>query len=1004
MRLEYVQGEIMCKFTKFLKLIISFALFMLFVQSNSFADLDITKNKEFIMTFLPNYHNNWNTPDRRGDSIYIFIYAAVPTTGKIVYKDIYGVDYTENFSIPDPKVVYVFKRPAYDYALLGYNVSGNISNQTHSEKFVYLSFKISADMPIQVYGHSQAVTTSESFNVLPIESLGNEYLVLAYNANTDTGPGNPDGRTPSQFAVIAVEDSTEVTITPSVATMYNDIDVQNIVLRAGQVYLVQSSLFEDNPDLSRTHIKSNKPIAVFSGQQRARVPHGADGTSVSRDYLAEQMPPIDSWSNEAIVVPFPKPTNLESSNVYYDKLRIIAAYDNTELYVGGVLLTILDRAEIYEANLITPQHIIANAPIMAAGYKRSSQINDQNNNFRGDPLLQIIPTPNQYGESYRFITIQAYEDFQGVYDEHYITIISEPANVPTLLLDNTPLNPTIFKPVNGSNYRYAQIRIGEGTHQIIGERPFGLFVCGYGYANSYGYFCGVVAKRDDYEPPELQSSTDCFEVEGVFTDQKLKSITAPANLVQNVAVNIESFTPYVKEAKFSANLVNEYLDGSFRITGIDSVGQQTSKDFEIPGFTVTLMSELANEDKNIKQLRDSMGVGERKCYKYTLYNYGKFNQTVNIARLIQNHPELTIDLPATFEIAKGAKLDFEICFLSDKVTNVLDSLFIKSDCGERYLLSLDLLSSKDENMPQVSSFNDPCNQFIELSVTDSLRTDIGIDTIIIVQLENLDVEIRKISEKSYIVIAKVMSRDKDSFISLIAKDKQGNFTTYEKSLPGFTIEFSEIDFIDDSTMKIDFGNKIIGIRYCDSVRLTNYGKYEIIFDNPRLSDNVRFSLPPSQLPVIIKPGAYVDVKLCYFANKSGLEIMTDTLNMRYNCIDKNIVLMGKPDSMIFTGDSRCDIPLLFEVSEVPNGAFVGSGYPNPSGGIINIDFNHPERSNVSIIIYNQIGTVVKSIEYKNLERGYYKVPADLGSVQNGYYNILITIGSERFYRNIIVLK
>lgn len=998
----------MCKFTKFLKLIFSFALLMLLMQSNSKADLDITKNKEFILTFLPNYHNNWNSnipSERRGDSVYIFIYAAVPTTGSIVYKDVYGVDYTENFNIPDPKVVYVFKRPAYDYALLGYNVSGNISNNTHSEKPVFLSFKITADMPIQVYGHSQAVTTSESFNVLPIESLGNEYLVLAYNANTDTGPGNPDQRTPSQFAVVAVEDSTEVTITPSVATRFNGINVQIIVLKAGQVYLVQSNLFEDNPDLSRTHIKSNKPIAVFSGQQRARVPHNAIGNNISRDYLAEQMPPIDSWSNEAIVVPFPKPTNLESSNVYYDKLRIIAAYDNTELYVGGVLLKILNRAEIYEANLINPQHIIANAPIMAAGYKRSSSFVNNFNTFRGDPLLQIIPTPNQYGESYRFITIQAYESGNRVYTEHYITIISEPANVPTLLLDNKPLNPTIFKPVNGSNYRYAQIEVGEGTHQIIGERPFGLFVCGYGNANSYGYFCGVVAKRDDYEPPELQSSTDCFEVEGVFTDQKLKSVTAPANLVENVAVNIETFTPYVKEAKFSADLVNEYLDGSFRITAVDSVGQQTNKDFEIPGFTVTLMSELANEDNmNIKHLRDSMGVGERKCYQYTLYNYGKFNQTVNIAQLIQNHPELTIDLPPTFEIAKGAKLDFEICFQSDKVTNVLDSLFIKSDCGERYLLSLDLLSSKDENMPLVSSFNDPCNQYLELSVTDSLRTDLGIDSIIIVQLENLDVEIRKINDKSYIVNAKVISRDKDSYISLMAKDKQGNITTYEKTIPGYTIEFSEIEFIDDSTMKIDFGNKMIGIRYCDSVRLTNYGKYEIIFDNPRLSDNVRFSLPPSQLPLIIKQGAYVDVKLCYFANKSGLEIMTDTLNMRYNCIDKNIVLMGKPDSMIFTGDSRCDIPLLFEVSEVPNGAFVGSGYPNPSGGIINIDFNNPERANVSIIVYNQLGTVVKSMVYANLERGYYKVPADLSNLQDGYYNILITLGSERFYRSIIVLK
>ena len=497
------------------------------MQNYASAELDLTKNKEFILTFLPNYHNNWySLSERRGDSIYIFIYAAVPTTGSIVFKDINGVDYTENFNIPDPKAVYVFKRPAFDYALLGYNVSGTISNYTHSEKPIFLSFKITADMPVQVYGHSQAVTTSESFNVLPVESLGNEYFVLAYNANTDTGPGSSDGRTPSQFAVVAVEDSTEVTITPSAATYFNGLDVQTITLNAGQVYLVQSSLMEDNPDLSRSHIKSNKPIAVFSGQQRARVPHVANGVNVSRDYLAEQMPPVDSWSNEAIVVPFPTPTNLEPSNIYYDKLRIIAAYDNTELYVGGVLLTILNRAEIYEANLINPQHIIANAPIMAAGYKRSSQMNAQNSTFRGDPLLQIIPTTNHYVESYRFITIQAYENGSKVYDEHYITIIAEPDNIPSLRLNGNSININIFKPISGSSYLFAHIKVIDGTHSIWGDKPFGLFVCGYGYANSYGYFCGVISK-----PTSVETPANLFFLKGIRPN--------PASSIFNIDFGVE---------------------------------------------------------------------------------------------------------------------------------------------------------------------------------------------------------------------------------------------------------------------------------------------------------------------------------------------------------------------------------------------------------------------------------------------------------------------------------
>jgi hypothetical protein len=992
----------------FTYLLASAVIFIMLI-STSFevkSELDITKNKEFILTFLPNYHNYWYEElFSRSDSIYIFIYAAIPTKGKIEFVDRNGNTQIENFDIPDPNVIYVFKRVARDYALIGYNISGRIRANTDNETIKPYTFKVTADFPIQVYGHSQATNTSESFNVLPMESLGNEYLVLAYNANNESLT-SPDGRTPSQFAIVAPEDSTQVTIFPSTRTFENGMDTVTITLNSGEVYLVQTSLDSDFPDLSKSLIKSTKPIAVFSGQQRARVPFDAKVFNASRDYLVEQMPPIDSWSNEAIIVPFPKPSFIESSTQYFDRLRIIASYDNTELLVDDIVMSTLNQGDIFEDNLTNPIHVKANAPIMAAGYKRSSGMGSVNSNLRGDPLLQIIPTPNQYGESYRFIAIQAYERGNKVYTEHFITVIATPENIPTLLLDGNPINPTQFKPVSGSHYRYAHLSINDGTHTIIGEQAFGLFVCGYGYANSYGYFCGVVSKRDDYEPPLLQSSDiDCYEVEGFVTDEKLKSLSAPQNYNQNVIVDIEKFTPFVKEAKFAARLENEYLDGKFRVVAIDSVGQQSYKDFEIPGFTVTVKSKLKNEENTaVNLILDSMGINESRCYKNTIINYGKYNQKVNLAEFLKKYPEITTDLPSEYELKPGDEFEFEICFKSDKVINIIDSLSLKGSCGERIVLALDILVSKDENLPQVAAEKDPCNQFFDITISDSLRTDKGIEKIIVEDSTNLNIVFKTQNAKIYQFKASVINPYKDSHLRIIARDFEGNETIYERFLPGFTVDFSMIETQTDSTMMMNFGDKMIGARYCDSVKLKNYGAYEIIFDDVRIAENIWFSLPTSQLPFILKPNEEISLKVCYFAAKSNDFVMSDTLKMKFNCIDKKVVLSGKADSLIFDGETKCDLPLIFEVSEVPVGAFVGTLYPNPSDGIINVEFNVPEQSLVKIKIFSQLGILNKELNYENLNAGYYKIPVDISNLKSSTYNVVINIGNETFVKSFVLIR
>lgn len=978
---------------------------VIFVPVKCISELDLTKNLDFILTFLPNYHNSWDSFNQNSgyDSIYIFIYAELPTKGTIEYYDVNGKEYIQNFVITDPSNVYIFKKPTYNYALRGFNRSGIITNNNQVEKPVKMSYRIKSDMPIQVYGHSQANRTSESFNVLPDESLGKEYLIIAYNADNST-IDDDDVRTPSQFAVVSIEDSTEVVITPSASTFYNGMNTQKIILNKGDVYLVQTDLSSLYPDLSRTHILSSKPVAVFSGQQRARVPYNAGGASGTRDFLVEQMPPIDSWGNEAVVVPFPVPSSIQFSSTNTDKLRVIAAYDDTKLYVDNVLTAILNSGEMYEENLVTASHIKANAPIMAAGIKRSSSFSTTIH-YIGDPLLQIIPTPNHYGESYRFVSLQAYEGFSKVYTEHYMVIIIDPAFINSIIFDSQFLTGAVFNDIEGSNYKYAHVRILEGPHTIKADAPFGLFICGYGRANSYGYFCGIIAKRDDYEPPQLQSTTECYEVNGEVTDKQLKSVTAPPNFLTNVSVDIETFKPYVKEAHFSAELINKFEDGKFRIVSTDSVGQQSSKDIDIPGFTLTVSSNLADEDdKNVFLYVDSIGVNETKCARFKLKNYGSFKQSIDLSEFKIKYPELSCDLGTKFDLESGKEIVFEICYSSDKSIIVTDTLFISNNCTKRPVLAVNLKIIKDENAPQASGINDNCNSFIDIVITDTLTADTGIDSLNILKIENLKINYTQKDNYIYKFKAEVIDPYQDSYILLTVTDNTGNVSTFEKYLPGYTIDFIDLKNTNDTLRNLDFGKRYFGKRHCDSIKLYNYGKYEIIIENPRLSNNIEFSVPPAQLPIILNPKEEVTLEVCFATFELRYDIKKDTLNFMFNCIEKKFELLCEPDPLALAGNSKCDFPIKFEVVKLQEGTNISAGYPNPVEDIINYEISSDREISVSVEIYDQMGQNVKSLKFGNLEKGAYNLPIDLSGFTASNYFALFSINNEKILRKIVIVR
>jgi hypothetical protein len=967
------------------------------------------KGTDFVATFIPNYHNNWSDENYYSDSVYLFIFAEFDTKAQITYHSVAGTPFTENFTIKADEI-YVFKKTSYDFALRGHNMSGDVTKRNNSETICNISFRITTDNSVLVYGHSQAVTTSESFNVLPVPALGQEYLIMSYNSKYSEPNIYGDQSTPSQFAIVAAEDGTNVTITPKTATEYNDLNVQKITLQKGEVYLVQSKITikTQNTDLTGSEVKSDKPIAVFAGHQRAAVPFSLP-FSASRDMLIEQLPPLESWSNEVLVAPFPQPSIIQNTTTN-DLFRIMAGFNNSEIFIDGVLQTTLNRGEFIEIELTKAFKVTSNSSILVCAYKRSSQTNGSLTS-KGDPLMQIVPSIGQYGNNYRFIAIQAYQyngfDYESVYSEHYITIIVPETAYKQVNLDGNIINPATFTKIQGTNYYYALKQISVGIHEIYATDNFGLFVCGYGYANSYGFFSGVIVKRDDFEPPVLQSKVDCFEAIGNVTDKKVAKIFSQVNSEINSNLNIDPFTPYAKDVKFKVSLINKYLDGSVRVVAEDSARQKSFTDISIPGFTVALENLSNYPDASvIPVVSDTSTNNQIICKDFRLINYGKYPQSITSNLFKMNKLEFSTDLPIQFDLQPNQTIPFRVCFQTDASDQFIDTLRIENSCGQRDLLALDFASLKDENPPKLAKKSDPCNHYIELGFSDSLKTDRGISKIIVDKAENISFAKIALFRKYAVYSATVQDFYKDSYYSIRAVDSAGFETVFTDSIPGFTIEFfgSNITSVDSTKSEFDFSHKLIGIQFCDSVKIRNYGDFTFAVNDLYMSDNVWFSTPLAQLPFELKPGETKQIYICFRPSLATSDTLKDTLKLTHNCLSKDIAISGIADSIKIENGSRCQVNVLFEASETSVEAFVTQNYPNPAGITTKVTIGVPVTSFVKADIFDTFGNYIGNMMSGTLNKGTFEVEFNTTNFNSGLYFYIFEIDGQKFINTLLIEK
>jgi len=472
-----------------------FLILLVMTTSLSAQAIRDSKGREFWVAFPPNDHS----PVNREPVLAVFLSADEAASVTIEARRHTGEVNVLNRTVPARSVVKV-EFEMNDYELRGSRYPNGSTGDC--ERAHPASINIRSDKDLTVYAVSRDLNTSDAWLVLPKESLGFDHRVMSYasDARVDSIAGVPlmSDAYPSQFVVVATEDSTVIDVDLSISrTSTGPGRTRSARLDRGEVYLVQAAITftGQNDDLTGSRIRSNKPVAVLSSHFRAQVPVIRD--EASRDILVEQVPSVDTWGKRFAVPPMEPPSDMvKDGQNDVSVMRILAHEDSTMISINGWPLWRINAGTTWDLPLSTGRTIESSKPILVAILDRSTNRRVTQFNRSGDPSLILIPPIEQYLPDYRVVSIEPRSTGNPFYTVHYLTLIAPMAASGTLEVDGMVAGPlTEIVDTTDFGYGYVHVPVSAGVHEVTGDSLFGVIAYGYGPAESYGYTGGMAFER-----------------------------------------------------------------------------------------------------------------------------------------------------------------------------------------------------------------------------------------------------------------------------------------------------------------------------------------------------------------------------------------------------------------------------------------------------------------------------------------------------------------------------
>jgi len=475
---------------------------------------------------------------------------------------------------------------------------------------------VTADVPISVYGLNRRKLTTDTFMGLPLNVLGTSYRVMCYDVSI---------KLMAEMAVVATEDSTRVTITPTVDTDGGHKRGRpfTIMLNKGDVYQVAAANTVpcvDNCDLTGSLIESDKKIAVFSGHQCAYVPTDV----IACNHLVEQVPPLHSWGKHFYIGAFKKRS-------FYN-YRVLANVDGTRVFEDSKLIGTLNAGQHLERETDKSVQVTASNPVLVAQFSQGFDNGDR----IGDPMMCLISPTQQFLKKYRFAT-----PVDGFW-EHFVNVVAPTKALNSIRLNGIKVDANRFRKLGDTRYSFAQISVNYGTHVIECSEPFGMTSYGFGYGDdrydAYGSLGGQsfseYVEIPDREKPFIDYTTDKDGFKLLIRDDRNNDRgIAKVNLFQNTGFDytIAKFEPGTPQVIVNFGNENYNKDLSVKIEATDLAGN-------IAEYTLCYtFNQIANRYQYTLQEGLQASCGESDPWEYGVslgYNYinhfADFSRTGNL--------------------------------------------------------------------------------------------------------------------------------------------------------------------------------------------------------------------------------------------------------------------------------------------------------------------------------------------------------------------------------------
>ena len=423
--------------------IVSIAILSLGIVGEVCAQYTSNKGKDFWVGYTDHI-------DGTGSNMVLYITSDVSTEGIV---SIPGQSYSQTFTVTANSITQI-------------SIPSNKAYVGSSETVENRGIHVVANDDIIVYSHIYSNARSEATLVLPVPALGREYYAMTFEQKTVANHRR------SQFMVIAIEDDTEVEITPSQNTLNGkSADIPfTVFLDSGECYQVQA-----DKDLTGSKILSVsstsglcKKIAVFSGS--GFTPLGC-ATAGSGDNLYEQLYPVSSWGKAFATAPL----KTRSGDWY----RVLVAENGTSVTINGSTGS-YSQGDVIDFQTTSANYITATKPICVAQFARTQGCD----NVTGDPFMIIIP-PAEQGLDKITLYSSPNQNITG----QYINIVMPTIKRSSFKIDNSSVSGWSVIPSN-NNYSYVQINVSNGNHLLEADDNFVATAYGFGNVESYGYVAG----------------------------------------------------------------------------------------------------------------------------------------------------------------------------------------------------------------------------------------------------------------------------------------------------------------------------------------------------------------------------------------------------------------------------------------------------------------------------------------------------------------------------------